>query len=361
MKVLLLSRYTSLAASSRYRSYQYLPYLKQQGFEITISPLLDDRYIKSLYTGEPRSLSYIIKSYSKRLFNLLQSKKYNLIWIEKEALPWVPASLELLLIASKVPYVVDYDDATFHRYDLHKSILVRSILGKKIDKLMAGAKLVIVGNDYLAARAVNVGAKWIEVIPTVINLDLYPINPPLENEIFTIGWIGSPIRSAGYFQEIYPALQQICAGGKARVVAIGAAQLELEGVSLEIKNWCGNTEVAEMQKFDVGIMPLTDTPFERGKCGFKLIQYMGCSVPVIGSPVGVNQKMIRQGVNGFLASNTQEWVNAFEELSSDSEKRKRMGNMGRKIVEKEYSLQVTAPKLASLLSKIAIDSTSEIQ
>lgn len=351
MKVLLLSRYGHLGASSRYRSYQYLPYLRRQGFEITVSPLLNDKYVADLYAGRKKSFVDIAKAYSKRLVQIISARNYNLLWIEKEALPWLPAWIEHWLGLYRVPYVVDYDDAIFHRYDLHKLGLVKLILGRKIDRVMRRAALVVAGNEYLARRARNAGARKVEVIPTVIDLDKYPLAPSPENEVFTIGWIGSP-GTAKYLSIITNALQEVCAGGSARVILIGSGRVDLPGVPVEYVPWSEKTEVAEMQRFDVGIMPLPDEPWERGKCGFKLIQYMACGRPVVGSPVGVNQKIIKHGSNGFQAGSNDEWVKALLALRNNQELRQKMGETGRKMVEEKYCLQVTAPRLAKLLHSV---------
>jgi glycosyltransferase involved in cell wall biosynthesis len=279
----------------------------------------------------------------------LKSQKYDLIWLEKEALPWLPAWLELLLLRGRTPYVVDYDDAVFHRYDQHSASVVRWLLGQKIDRVMRNARLVIAGNDYLANRATQAGAKWVEILPTVVDLDRYPLSKAPQNEVFTIGWIGTPLKFFNYIKELAPVLKEICRDGGAKVVAIGAKETNIEDIPLEIKPWSEATEVKEMQQFDVGIMPLTDTPFERGKCGFKLIQYMASSRPVIGSPVGVNAEIIEQGINGFHASSQAEWLQAFQKLKNDRYLRESMGLAGRKLVEDKYNIKITAPRLLQLL------------
>jgi hypothetical protein len=113
------------------------------------------------------------------------------------------------------------------------------------------------------------------------------------------------------------------------------------------------TEVSAIQSMDIGVMPLTDTPWARGKCGYKLIQYMACGLPVIASPVGVNKDIVEHGVNGFLAETDKEWCSAIETLLSDSELRRRMGAAGRKKVEESYSLQVWGPRVAQMLRGVA--------
>jgi glycosyltransferase involved in cell wall biosynthesis len=281
----------------------------------------------------------------------LKSQKYDLIWLEKEALPWLPAWLELLLLRGRTPYLVDYDDAVFHRYDQHSASVVRWLLAQKIDRVMQNARLVIAGNDYLANRATQAGAKWVEILPTVVDIDRYPLSKAPQNEVFTIGWIGTPLKFFNYIKELAPVLKEICRDGGAKVVAIGAKETNIEDIPLEIKPWSEATEVKEMQQFDVGIMPLTDTPFERGKCGFKLIQYMASSRPVIGSPVGVNAEIIEQGINGFHASSQAEWLQAFQKLKNDRYLRESMGLAGRKLVEDKYNIKITAPKMLQLLQK----------
>jgi glycosyltransferase involved in cell wall biosynthesis len=325
-----------------------MPSLQEQSCTITVAPLLDDTYIQHLYARQRVPLWRIVRAYGQRVWRLLRARRYDLIWLEYEALPWIPAWLERLLYTSGVPYVVDYDDAMFHRYDQHTRSVVRWLLGTKIDGVMRAATLVIVGNAYLARRAQQAGATRVEILPTVVDLDKYPLTPHPDNSILTLGWIGSPSTSR-YLECIRPALQEICRDGTVRVVAVGAKASTLTGLPLEVKPWCEDTEVRELQQFDVGIMPLGDSVWERGKCGFKLIQYMACARPVIGSPVGVNQQIIEHGHNGFQASSTAEWIQAAQILKRDKALRQRMGAMGRAKVEQSYCLQVTAPRLLQLL------------
>lgn len=325
--------------------------MRQRGFEVTVAPLLDDQYLENLYTGRQKSILKILKAYGKRINQMLRAKDFDLLWVEKEALPWLPGWLEHGLGLFKAPYVVDYDDAIFHRYDRHKSGLVRMLLGRKIDRVMQRAALVLAGNDYLAKRAQVAGAKRIEILPTVIDLKRYSNTPQPNNNIFTIGWIGSP-STTGYLTQIAPALKTICRQKDAQVVLIGARKTNLPGVPVQYLPWSEATEVEEMQRFDVGIMPLPDEPWERGKCGFKLIQYMACARPVVGSPVGVNHKIIKHGVNGYQAETNDEWIQALLMLQGNKEHRQRMGEFGRKLVEKEYSLQVTGPRLVEMLKMV---------
>lgn len=353
VKILVMPRYSHQAASSRYRFYQYLSLLELGKCQIAVKPLFDDEYVKNLSKYGNRQYLKVILSYIKRIFTLVTSRKYDLIFIEKELLPAIPYNLESLLIRFDIPYVLDYDDAIFHDYDLSSNFWVRQLLGEKIDLLMKHSAMVIAGSPYLLSRAIEAGASKVEPLPTVIDLNKYPIvNQSNNDDIFTIGWIGSPT-TTNYLKLLVPVFQNICANNQARIVAIGAKDFQIEGVSFQIKKWSEETEADDLNQIDVGIMPLDDTPWSRGKCGFKLIQYMACSKPVIASPVGINKEIVEDGVNGFLASTHQEWIDALCKLRDDSELRKRMGQNGRKKVEEKYCLDVTAPKLLELLKSVA--------
>jgi glycosyltransferase involved in cell wall biosynthesis len=346
-KILVLTKYGSLGGSSRYRFYQYLSYLKSQDFDITVAPLLDNEYITDLNSGK-KNLTNIILLYFQRLVRLITDKNYDLLWIEKEALPFFPVWFEKILIGN-IPYVVDYDDAQFHRYDKSESKLIRLLLSQKIDRVMANAKLVIAGNKYILDKANRSGAKRVEIIPTVIDLDRYSSkNLETQSKYFNIGWIGSPITSR-YLKSIQPVFENLNQEHDCIFTMVGAGDLTLDNIDLTIKEWHENSEVEDIKTFDVGIMPLTDTPWEQGKCGIKLIQYMACSLPVVGTPIGANQEIIHHGVNGFHANNGAEWTDYLSKLANDSRLRQEMGAQGRSIVESEYCLQVTAPKIHQLL------------
>lgn len=351
MKILLLSRYGRLGSRSRVRSYQYLSYLRANGIDVTVTPLLEDDYIRDLYAGRRKDLTAILKGYLRRLGHLLKSRDFDLLWIENEVLPFLPSWGEMVFSKIGIPYVVDYDDAIFHRYDMNSVRMIRLFLGKKIDKVMRRASLVIAGNDYLANRVRKTGAKRIELLPSVIDLNRYKSKPPTKNSMFTIGWIGSPV-TAGYLRLIQPALAEVCKEFPARLVLVGSGPIKLDGMPQEIREWSENGEVADIQSFDVGIMPLPDEPWTQGKCGYKLIQYMACGLPVVASPVGINQKIVEHGVSGFLAGSTADWVNALKVFRSDKTQRKRMGQSGRVKVENQYCIQVTAPRLLSLLQSV---------
>lgn len=355
VRVLILTRYSTLGASSRLRTFQYIPYLERNGFTVEVSRLLGDDYVHSLYAGT-RSWVTVLSGYTKRVLRLLSSRNFDVIWIEKEILPWVPSWVERTLLPRRAQWIVDYDDAIFHNYDLHSSRLIRALLGRKIDNVMKHASTVTAGNDYLAERARLAGCGDVEFLPTVIDLDRYPLakNDWSASGELVVGWIGSP-STAHYLQQVAQVAARLSKSHRVRFVAIGARPDQVENTPFVAVPWSESTEVELLQGIDIGIMPLEDGPWERGKCGYKLIQYMACARPVVASPVGVNSDIVRHGKNGFLASTEEEWAESLTQLLDSDTLREGMGQQGRRRVEETYSLQVQAPRLATLIRKLVED------
>ena len=351
MRILLLTRYDVSGPSSRYRFYQYIPFLEKQGWEITIKPLLSNNYIKHLYEKTSLPIVEIVSSYFQRVLILLSKNKFDIVWIEQEAFPWIIPLFEKILITSKTKIVADYDDAFFHRYDLHKSSLISLLLGKKIDMVMSTADLVLAGNEYLAERAKQNKAKRIEIFPTVVDTDKFVNTEIAKDKKITIGWVGSP-STAKYLYLIEEALKDLNRFSDVKFSFIGAGELKFDNLQIDNIAWNEASEIEEISKFDVGIMPLEDGPFERGKCGFKLIQYLSCGIPVVGSPVGVNDKIIQHGVNGFKAETTEDWIKYLTILKEDSDLRKKMASEGRKLIIRDYSLENNSNRLVSLFNNI---------
>ncbi|UCH47838.1 MAG: glycosyltransferase family 4 protein [Betaproteobacteria bacterium] len=355
MRVLLLTKYGRLGASSRLRTYQYVPHLEERGIQVLAAPLLRDEYVDRLYRGSV-SIIQVLRYYLSRLSLLRRANKFDVLWVEKELFPWLPFPIERALYPRRIPIVVDYDDAIFHRYDHHRSFWIRALLGKKIDSVMRRANLVVAGNQYLKDRAQRARAMRVETLPTVVSVAKYvPVAVRPKGHV-TIGWIGSPL-TCKYLLLISRAINEIVATRNVRVVAVGADAEYLRELPIETRRWSEQTEVSEIQDFDIGIMPLPDEPFERGKCGYKLIQYMACGKPVVASPVGENTVIVRDGVDGFLPRSVAAWTADLIKLCDEPLLRERFGAAGRARVEEEYSLEVMTPRLESLLRSVA--STSD--
>src|SRR5450759_1277321 len=272
-KILLLTRYDRLGASSRVRFLQFLPALAAQGFDFDVRPFFGDEYVRALYSGKTMSIASVAASYWRRLAVLLRRRRYDLIWLEKEALPWIPDWIETALL-SGVPYVVDLDDAWFHRYDQQRSAFLRWMLGAKIDVVMRHASTVVVGNDYLAERARQAGARRIVLIPSTIDLDRYPSGPfldqnkhPASRQVI-VGWIGTPI-TAPYLASIEPAFRAVVGEAPMALRIVGAQPpADFAGLPTESVAWSEATEIKQILDLDIGIMPLANTVWEKGKCAY---------------------------------------------------------------------------------------------
>ena len=332
---------------------QYLPELAREGFNVQVAPFFDDAYLRALYSGQ-QTRGSTIRYMVQRIKNLRMRPTPDLIWLEYEALPWMPWLIESAVMPSKVPIVSDYDDAVFHRYDKHRHGAVRALLGPKIGRVMAASDVVMAGNPYLAGHARRSGAKWVETIPTVVDLEAYDVDPAIKsNELLRIGWIGTPQTWKELAHPIHKVLDPLLVQNRALFRAVGAGMQPETVGTLEILPWTENTEVSQIQSMDIGVMPLPDTPWARGKCGYKLIQYMACGLPVVASPVGVNRDIVEHGVNGFLAESDDEWRAVVAMLLNDADLRRRMGAAGRRKVEEQYSLQAWRPRVAQLLRRVA--------
>jgi len=346
MRVLFLARHDSHVASCRHRVLQFLPYLESAGIECVVSPFFDNHYAHRYGRSGRKSLLGGLRGLVRRLGVLRSVDAFDVVFVQAEVFPFLPAAAEAWLARRKVPLVIDYDDAVFHKYDRHPNRVVRTLLGPKIARLMRTARLVIAGNDYLAEYARRQGAQ-VTVVPTTVDLTRYPLSQPVPSEpMFTVGWIGSPSTTA-HLEHALPELRAAARVHPLKLVAIGARPFDAGGLPVERIPWSEATEVAELNRCDAGIMPLPDTPWTRGKCGFKLIQAMACWKPVIASPVGANVAIVDDGC-GILAADGQ-WRAAIDRLRGDPILRARMGVAARARVAERYSLQAWGPRIVSIL------------
>ena len=353
-RILVLSRYSRLGASSRLRTCQYEGWLKNAGFEVEFSSFFDDEYLTYLYAGKTAKVK-IFRYFFHRIKKMITKPKPDIVWLEYELFPWMPWLLESILLPSNIPIVCDYDDAIFHRYDQSPSVMIRNLLGNKIDKLMTAASLVTVGNEYLASRAGGSQRGRVEIVPTVVDLSQYQLRT--EEDFFKskiVGWIGTPNTWEVYARSKYTTLIETLAKKNASFKAVGAKMHSEKNGLLEIIPWQESTEVDAIRTMDIGIMPLNDTLWSKGKCGYKLIQYMACGVPVVASPVGVNKNIVDDGINGFLVSSFDEWEEAITKLLDNPKLAYEMGQAGRKKIEEQYSLQVWGPRVVKLFQSLLL-------
>lgn len=327
MKVLFLIQGFTVAAS-RYRVLQYIPYLESKGIKTEIN----------LY---PRTLKENIKFFKKiPLYDIifLQRKRFN-----------QPRLGLLRRRAKKIIY--DFDDAVMYRNSKAKNPFSWTRRNRFVNMIKA-SDFVIAGNEFLRSEVLPYN-KNVEVIPTPINHNKYLIKDfNLKKEKVTIGWIGDH-GSIHYLEKMRPIFDRIALDHpETELKIVCDTFFDCERMKVIKKDWDEKDEVLDLQSFDIGIMPLMDDPWSWGKCGLKIIQYQGVGLPVVCTPVGINRDLVEDSINGFYAMTDEDWVRKLSILIKDEELRKKMGEKGREKVLKNYTLDVCAHKLYSILNRV---------
>jgi glycosyltransferase involved in cell wall biosynthesis len=348
IKVLGLSLYGPQAASTRYRLMQYCPGLRHEGINLEVKALLGDDYVQKSFAGEHYPLKHMLNNYLERVQLLFGQRSYDVAIVQVELFPLLPGIIESRLL--RIPYIYDFDDAFFLKYRLERFKRVSFLLKDKFNPVVSRAVTVLAGNSYLADYA----KQWNPVthfFPTVVDTDRYTPAPNKNEDIFTIGWIGSPSTSV-YLSELLQPLADLGREGPVRFMVIGGHCSAIEGVDVVNMPWSELTEVDLINTFDVGVMPLFDDEWARGKCAFKLIQYMACGVPVVASPVGANMSVMNNTC-GLFADSAHAWLDSLRRLRDDFVLRGRMGTAARKRVEDRYSLRSALPMMAKTIKAAA--------
>lgn len=248
--------------------------------------------------------------------------------------------------------VYDFDDALYvTAYGSHRgrAAALKREASRSI-AYMRAARLVVAGNRVLAAEASRHGRR-VEVVPSCVDPTLQPRRRHHDAEVLTLGWTGTRTTSA-YLSPVLEAMRTLRARHRpVRLVVMGAASVPDEPW-LEQRPWSLEAEREMLSEIDIGVMPLPDDPWTRGKCGYKLLRYFSAGLPTIATPVGVNADLIAGG-HGLSATSSTEWADAVEHLISDSAARQQIGDEARRFVERDYSYQVWAPRLADLFRTLA--------
>lgn len=346
MRVLALTKYGARAASTRQRFLQFFPGLERSGIQVTARPLLSDRYLTHRFASPLRSAPHAVRGYVRRLLEMLQPQRFDLHWIHFELLPFLPVDAQHLLFPRSQPFAIDLDDANFHKYDLSSNPCVRRLLGSKFERLLSTASAVIAGSPYLVQYASQFNSN-VHRIPTVVDTDQIPYRPREDAEVPIVGWIGSP-STTRYLRALREPLAALAECHRYRLLTIGAEALDWTDVPVEQHDWSIDTEVDLLGRIDIGVMPLTDDPWSRGKCGYKLIQYLASGAPVVASPVGANLEIVDPGC-GLFADDPGAWVEALSRLLTDADARRAMGRSGRDKMVRQYSLASQTPGLERAL------------
>lgn len=341
----------------RFRIEQWEPLLKERGIEITYAPFEDERLHEVLYRSGNmgRKLKLVAGGFGRRLSLLNSVKDYDAVYIFREAALLGPPIIERLIKRKEVPIIFDFDDAVFVSYrspsNGYLSYLKFAAKTRTICRL---ASHVMAGNPYLAdyARQVNPN---VTIIPTTIDTTKYlpRVNPTAES-VPVIGWTGS-FSTVQHLDTLRPALQKLAQQERFRLRVIGTPSYSVAGVDVEAIPWSSETELDDLQPIDIGVMPLPDDQWSKGKCGLKALQFMALGIPTVCSPVGVNTEIISDGENGFIAATEDEWVDKLGRLLRSAELRASIGQAGRDTVERTYSAISQSPRVCEVFQSVLRD------
>jgi glycosyltransferase involved in cell wall biosynthesis len=337
---------------------QWARLLIRNGLKFDFEPFEDEELHRIIHRPGlwSRKATLAVRAFGRRFRLLHRLRNYDLIYLFREAAVVGPALVERLMARQRIPIIYDFDDAIWTPYvsPANSYLSYLKFFGKTAT-LCRLSRVVMVGNEYLAAYARKYNSR-VEIVPTTIDTDLYsvPDRTGLESssDPVTIGWTGS-YSTVQHLNTIRSALQKLARQIKFRLLVIGTPDYRIDGVDVVAKPWQADSEVPDLQKFQIGLMPLPADDWSKGKCGLKLLQCMAVGTPVVGSPVGVNQSIIQDGVTGFRAITDDQWVDRLRLLVSDLELRKTMGFHSRKMVEDHYSAFQWAPRVLSIFKSVA--------
>lgn len=341
--------------SQRFRFEQYLSFLKESGYDWTFSYLLNEKDDRVFYQkGHLFSKAIIVlRGFLKRLAELSKAKNYDTIFVQRECFMLGSSFFEKRFSKSGAKMIFDFDDSIWLQNvsDANKSFVWLKNAKKTAD-IISFADLVFAGNQYLKNYALQYNNQ-VEIIPTTIDTNEYKrIEQPKSDQVI-IGWSGS-ITTIQHFEYAVSVLTKIKDKfkDKVEIKVIGDSNYINSDLGVKGLAWNKETELVELSSFDIGIMPLPDDEWAKGKCGLKGLQYMALEIPTIMSPVGVNTEIIQDGVNGYLATTEQEWFDKLSLLIESKGLREQVGKAGRKTVVEKYSVEANKQKYLGLLNQL---------
>lgn len=346
------------SASERYRIYQFLPYLERAGFDCTVRPFAT-RALHRAIQAERLAPKLLLAPfcYLRRMLELGALSKYDVVVVHRSIFPFPWPAVEEMLIRRHAKVIFDFDDAIHigHRDTTTTKYpwIYKLKYGPGVNGMLSHCTHVIAGNRTLAEHALQFNSQ-VSIVPTVVDLGQYTYRPPpVQEDTITIGWIGSRSTSP-YLLEIEPVLQRLSEAhpGKIRFRLYGDPRRKLNLPNFESLPFSLASEIEDLQTIDIGIMPVPDNDWTRGKCAFKAIQYMALGIPTVISPVGMAADLVQHNVNGFWAQTPEGWFEALNLLVTDTRLSRRFAEEGRKTVVERYSLQAWGSRLAELFAQI---------
>lgn len=345
------------APGQRFRFEQYLDILRSNGYNLYLFPFLNDAATRVLYEEGHyiKKVGAVMWGFLRRIKLLFLLHKADFVFLYREAAPFGPPLFEWIIakvLRKKIIY--DFDDAIWLTDRLNESWLEKILRWRwKVRAITRWSYKVSCGNEYLCAYAKQFNPH-IHFLPTTIdtekihNTALYPLRK--EQDTITIGWTGSH-STLKYLDQILPVIEQLEKKySQFRFLVVANKKPVFKLRSLEFVKWKTDTEVPDLLTIDIGIMPLPDDEWSRGKCALKALQYMALEIPVVLSPVGANLAVVQNGITGFHASTPEEWYTSLDMLVSNKDLRQNMGNKGRAVVMNDYSVSSKAGTFLSLFT-----------
>ena len=345
MKILFLVPYPTEGASNRVRVEQFIPYLRSHGVACAIRPFVSKRFFRILYQPHhyAEKIFWFIVCTMGRILDLIRAFRYDIVFIHREAYPIGGPIFESFLFYIGKLVIFDFDDAIFlPNTSEFNTYMERFKVPKKIARIIEMSRYVIAGNDHLKNYALKYNSNVI-VIPSSINTEKYCPAQKEDSDDVIIGWIGSNTTKS-FLYDLEDAFVELSNRFNNLIIKIVGARFH----SFKLKNimnkeWSLEDEPKDLQSFDIGIMPMPDNEWTKGKCAYKALLYMACAKPVVASPVGTNKEVLDDGINGFFARDKKEWVEKLSILIEDKKLRQDMGSRGRDKVVSNFSIDQTAP------------------
>ena len=342
MRVLFLVPYPlGEAASQRFRFEQYFDHLKEAGIQFEVRPFYDLRTWRILYKKGHFIQKFwgFVKGIAKRKLLMWRMGSYDLVFIHREVSPVGPPIFEWWISrVLKKKIIYDFDDAIWFRNVSESNWFISGLKWhSKVGRICKWAHKVLCGNEFLAAFASKYNSNVILNPTTIDTKILHNRLKDQASEKVVVGWTGSST-TLPYLNTVLPLIKQLQEELEFDFYLIADKEPNFKWDALRFKRWSKESEIEDLMNINIGIMPMEDTPWAKGKCGFKILQYMALGIPALASPVGVNSKIITDGVNGFLCSTEGEWKDRLTELINTEELRTRLGKAGRITVQENYSV-----------------------
>ncbi|MFZ0773643.1 MAG: glycosyltransferase family 4 protein [Candidatus Sulfotelmatobacter sp.] len=360
MKILFLVPHPVEDAGARYRVHQFLPYLEDAGHTCEVWPFSNQRLFRVLRSKGHFTAKVLetLRCSVRRVIRLANLSQFDLVVIHREVFPFLAPVMENWVLLRHPKVIFSFDDAIYAGHEdvssLNHPILYQLKYGRGVDEILRRSLHVIAGNRILADYARRFNSR-VSIVPTVVDCFQYSYKPDRANRgPVTVGWVGSR-STRPYLSAVEPALKSLAEAnpGKVRFRFFGCPEYQVDVPYFGSFPFRLATEIADLQSIDIGIMPLPDTEWTRGKCAFKAIQYMASGIPTVASPVGITAEIIRDNVSGLLARSADDWFRALNRLVNDEELRRRLALNARSTIEESYSLQVWGPRLVSLLDGLS--------